>query len=153
VTFTPSATPTITPTPAATPVPPDAQIPSVLRTPFPRQAASAGPDAALVDLVLASGEKDDQPVGPGTRFPSGTDRVYAFLTFDGMSRNVPWAHVWYGEVDGRMVELWSIVELWPYESPRGSTWRYLNCRDGRYELHIYVGHELEQKIPFYIGDG
>ena len=151
VTPTPTATATVTPTPTATPVPPDAHLPSAVRTPFPTWAVTPGPDAALVDLVLAAGQRNDEPVGPTTRLPAGTERVYAFFTFDGMARGVPWVHVWYGEVEGQMVEVWSQVELWPYDDARGRTWRFFNCRSGRYELHVYVGQQLQQKVPFVVG--
>ena len=148
---TPTSTPTVTPTPTSTPIPPDAELPSVIRTPFPPDALDPGPEAVLVDLVLAAGEENNEPVNATVKFPSGTERVYAFFTFDGMARNVPWSHVWYGEVDGRMVEVWSQIELWSYDSPQGFTWRYMNCQDGRYELHIYVGRELQRSVPFTVG--
>jgi hypothetical protein len=148
-TFTPTSTPTITPTP--TPVPPEGVPPGALRTPFPAVASTPGPDATLVELGLAAGEQNGQPVRPMTSFPSGTEQVYVFLTMDGMARNVPWAHVWYAEVEGKWVEVWGQVELWPYDTPRGYTWRFLNCRDGRYELHIYIGRVLEQKVSFTVG--
>ena len=150
-TFTPTSTPTITPTATATPVPPDAEVPTVLRTPFPAMAVTAGPDAALVDLVLAAGVENDQPVQPMTNFIPGTEQVYAFFTFDGMARNVPWSHVWYAYVDDGMIEVWSEVDLWPGDAPHGFTWRYLNCQDGRYELHVYVDRRLQQKVPFTVG--
>jgi hypothetical protein len=154
-TVTPSPTPTatVTPTGTPTPIPPDADLPSVLRVPFPASATTPGPDAVLVELVLAVGEQENEPVHPTTRFPQGTGRVYAFFTFDGMSRNVPWTHVWYGEVDGQATELWSQVELWAYDAPRGRAWRYFNCHAGRYELHIYVGQQLQQRIPFVVEGG
>jgi len=154
-TATPSPTPTatVTPTGTPTPIPPDADLPSVLRTFFPTAAATPGADAALVNLVLAAGERGNQPVDPNTRFPVGTQRVYAFFEFDGMSRNVPWAHVWYGEVDGRMTELWGQVELWTYDAPSGRTWRFFNCRAGRYELHVYVGRQMQQRISFVVEGG
>jgi len=152
VTFTPTSTPTVTPTPTITVVPADAVLPSALRTPFPRQAVSAGPEAALVDLVLAPARNGDQPVNPTSHFPASTERVYAFFTFDGMARNVPWVHVWYSAVDGQMIEVWSQVELWATDAPRGYMWRYFHCRPGRYELHIYVDHRLEQQVPFVVGE-
>jgi hypothetical protein len=153
VTFTVTFTPTFTPTPTETPVPPDSDLPAVLRLPFPTQAVTPGPDAALVSLVLAPGQQNDQPVSPTTRFAPGTERVYAFLTFEGMARNVPWIHIWYGEQDGQLVALWSQVELWAYDSPQGRTWRYFNCRPGKYELHVYVGRRLQQKIAFVVEGG
>jgi hypothetical protein len=128
-------------------------LPSVLRTPFPAAAVTPGADAALVDLVLAAGEHENQAVDPTTRFPVGTQRVYAFFAFDGMSRNVPWSHVWYGEVDGQMTELWGQVELWTYDGPSGRTWRFFNCRAGRYELHIYIGRQMQQRISFVVEGG
>jgi hypothetical protein len=114
-------------------------------------AVTPGPDAVLTDVVLARGEQGNEPINPGTSFPRGTERVYAFLRFEGMHRNVPWTHAWYGQVDGQMVEVWSQVELWPYDDSSGRTWRYFNCRSGQYELHIYVGKQLQQQIPFTVG--
>lgn len=149
-TWTVTLTPTVTPTPTQTPTPPESDLPSVLREPLPPQAVTPGPDAALVEVVLAAGQKDDKPVNPTTRFPPGTQYVYIFVTLNGMARNVPWAHVWYKEVDGQMVELWGRVELWSYDATRGYTWRYFECDPGRYELHVYVGRRLEQKIPFTV---
>ena len=150
-TSTPTSTPTVTPTPTATTIPADDELATVLRTPFPNSAVLPGEDAVLVDVVLAAGESANQPVGPTMRFPSGTAHVYAFLTFDGMQRGVPWAHVWYAEVEGKMTEVWGQVELWSYDGARGMVWRYLNSRDGRYELHIYVGRTLQQRVPFTVG--
>jgi hypothetical protein len=150
-TFTPIPTPTATPTPTETPIPADAELPSAFRVPFPAQAVTPNPDAALVELVLAAGEEENKPVNPTTNFAESTERVYVFFTFDQMARNVPWAHAWYGKVDGELVELWSQVELWPYDDPRGYGWRYFNCQSGRYELHIYVGRRLQQKVPFTVG--
>ncbi|MFN2228676.1 MAG: hypothetical protein ACK2VA_02805 [Anaerolineae bacterium] len=149
-TFTPTSTPTVTPTPTATPVLPGAELPSVLRTPLPAGAAAVG-DAQLVDVVLAAGVEENQPVGPALSFPAGTDRVYAFLTFEGMSRGVPVTYVWYAEVGGEMTEAWGRVELWPYDAPRGVMWRYLSARDGRYELRVYIGQELRQRVLFTVG--
>jgi len=150
-TFAPTHTPTVTPIPTETPVPPDADLPSALRTPFPAHAVTPGPGAVLAELVLAAGEQDDRPVDPGTHFAKGTERVYAFFVFDGMSRNVPWVHVWYRQVDGQMIELWSQAELWTYDAALGRAWRYCSCRPGRYELHIYVGRRLQQQVPFTVG--
>ena len=151
VTFTPTHTPTVTPTPTNTPIPPDVDLPAALRTPFPAEAVTPGPNAALANLILSSGEQEDKPVDATTAFPAGTERVYAFFTFAGMSRNVPWIHIWYGEVDGQMVEQWSQVELWSYDAASGNTWRFFNCHPGRGELHIYVGRELRQRVPFTVG--
>jgi hypothetical protein len=104
-----------------------------------------------VDLVLAAREENNQPVDPTTKFPDGTERVYAFLTFDGMARNVPWTHVWYVKADGAMREVWSQVELWTYDTSQGFTWRYLSSQNGQYELHIYIDRRLQQKVPFTVG--
>lgn len=150
VTYTPTSTPTVTPTPTATPIPPDADLPAVLRTPFPSPAITPGASAALVELVLAPGEQNNTPVNPGTAFPPGTERVYAFFSFDGMARNVPWAHVWYIETDGKMIEYWSSAELWSYDSARGLTWRYVNARPGKYELDVYIDRLLQIKVPFTV---
>jgi hypothetical protein len=102
-------------------------------------------------VVLSSGERENRPVDDTAAFPAGTERVYAFFTFSGMSRNAPWTHVWYGEIDGQMVEQWSQVELWPYDAASGNTWRFFNCRPGRGELLVYVGRELQERLPFTVG--
>ncbi|MBN1581124.1 MAG: hypothetical protein JXA89_10505 [Anaerolineae bacterium] len=149
-TYTPTPTPTVTSTPTQTPIPPDTDLPRILQTPFPSNAVTPGPDAALVGLILASGQENNTPINPGTAFPSGTERIYAFFTFDGMARNVPWSHIWYVELDGQMIEYWSATELWSYDSAGGLAWRYINPRPGKYELDIYVGRVLQQKIPFTV---
>ena len=149
-TFTPTLTPTITPTPTRTPIPPDANLPPALLTPFPAGAVEPGDKAALVELVLAASESNNQPINPGATFPADTEHVYAFFTFDGMARNVPWIHVWYVQVDEQMAEYWSSIELWSYGSASGKTWRYVNVRPGKYELDVYIGHNLQQKIPFTV---
>ncbi len=152
-TWTPTATPTITPTPTRTPLPPEAERPTALRTPFPLQAVEPAENAALVDLVLAAGQENNQPVDPGTAFPANTERIYAFFTFDGMTPNVPWIHIWYIQVGDEWVEYWSSVELWQYPSSRGTAWRYINARPGRYELHVYIGYGLQTRVPFTIQNG
>jgi hypothetical protein len=152
-TYTPTLMPTVTPIPIATPIPADADLPPVLLTPFPPQAVEPGTDAALVELILGSGEQNNTPVNPGTTFPSDTERIYAFFTLDGMARNVPWVHIWYIETDGQMVEYWSSAELWAYDSARGMAWRYINPRPGKYQLDVYIGRVLQQKIPFTVQDG
>jgi hypothetical protein len=149
-TLPPTDTPTVTITPTETPLPPDADLPAVVRAPLPTQAVTPGPDAKLVELVLASGMQDDSPVGASTQFAKGTARVYAFFTFDGMSRDVPWSHVWYSQVGGELVESWSAAELWPYDSAHGRVWRYFEPRAGYYELHVYVGRRLQLKVPFTV---
>jgi hypothetical protein len=149
-TFTPTATPTITPTATPPPISAGGQPPLPLSTPFPAQAVTPGPEARVVEVVLAAGRDGDLPVAPARRFPAGTGRVYAFFTFAGMSRNVPWVHVWYKEVDGEMVEVWSQIELWGFDSPTGHTWRYLNCRPGSYELRVYIGRGIAANVPFLI---
>jgi len=152
-TATSTHTPTVTPTPTPTPIPPDAEWPSALLTPFPVQAVTPGPNAMLVNLVLATGEENNAPVNPGSNFAPETEHVYAFFTFEGMARNVPWAYIWYIQVEGQMIEYWSSAELWSYNSAQGTVWRYINARTGKYELHIYIGRNLQQKIPFTVRDG
>ena len=149
-TLPPTDTPTVTATPTETPLPPDADLPAAVRAPLPTQAVTPGPDAKLTELVLASGVQDDMPVGASTQFARGTARVYAFFTFDGMSRDVPWTHVWYAQANGQLTEVWSAVELWPYDSARGRVWRYFEPHAGHYELHVYVGRRLQFKVPFTV---
>lgn len=155
----PTATPTLIPTPTSTPVAARRQVPtpeigrSMPKPLLSSDAATPGPNAALVDWVLAAGQVDNEPVRPANHFPEGTSRVYAFLTFEGMAPHVPWSHVWYVDVDGQLREVWRGTELWPYEYANGRRWRYLNCRAGRYELHVYVGQELQQKLSFVVKGG
>lgn len=150
-TVPPTETPTITPTPTRTPIPAGTDLPFLLQTPFPQSAIEAGPDAAITEVLLAAGEQGNMPIDVRTDFASGTQRIYAFFTFQGMAADVPWAHVWYVEVNGQMTELWGQVESWQHASPDGRQWRYFNCRDGRYELHVYIDRRLEQKISFTVG--
>jgi hypothetical protein len=67
-----------------------------------------------------------------------------------MEDGVPWAHVWYGEVDGQMQEIWGRAELWSYEYSGGRIWRYFDCGVGNFELHVYVGQKLQVKVPFVV---
>lgn len=152
-TFTPTSTPTVTPTPTRTPLPPDAELPTPLRTPFPTHAVEPGEGAVLSGLILASGVENNQPVNPGAIFATGTERIYAFFTFEGMAPNVPWVYIWYIQIDDEWVEYWSSTELWQYNSARGTVWRYVNARPGKYELHVYIGYGLQRKVSFTVQDG
>ena len=102
---------------------------------------------------MAAGQQENRPVDPTTVFVQGTRRVYAFLLFDGMSDGVPWTHVWYGEVNGEMQEIWGKTESWSREYSRGQIWRYFDCGVGRFELRVYVGERLQQTIPFVVRGG
>jgi hypothetical protein len=159
----PTSTPTVTPTSTVSPTPlpsatstatpTDVALPGVLRKSPLAGAATPGADALLVEVTMAVGEEDNRPVDPTSVFARGTRRVYAFLLFDGMGDSVPWTHVWYGEVDGQMREIWGKTELWSYEYSRGRIWRYFDCGIGKHELHIYVGKQLQQKVPFEVKGG
>jgi hypothetical protein len=159
----PTATPTVASTPAHTLVPTATSTPDVLVTPDDRRSSTVsvlpagtvepGPDASVVEVVLAAGQAANEPVRPASRFPQGTKRVYAFMTFEGMAPGVPWSHVWYVEVGGQMQELWRETSSWPYAYATGRQWRYLNCRAGRYELQVYVGDQLQQTVSFLVEGG
>ena len=159
----PTATPTVTSAPTRTPRITATSTPDAPATPEDRRSSMVsvlptgtvepGPDAALVEVVLAAGQAANEPVRPASRFPQGTRRVYAFMTFDGMAPGVPWSHVWYVEVGGQMRELWRETSSWPYEFAAGRQWRYLNCRGGHYELHVYVGDRLQQTVSFVVEGG
>jgi hypothetical protein len=153
VTSTTTAAPTAIPIVTATAMPLDVDLPGLLHRPQPAGAVTPGPDALLVEVTLAAGEEGNKPVHPTTVFARGTKRVYAFMFFDGMSDRVPWTHVWYGEVDGQMREIWGETELWSYEYSRGQIWRYFDCSVGNYELRVYVGQHLQQKVPFVVQGG
>jgi hypothetical protein len=133
-------------------MPTDAELPVVLR----RTQAVAGtpaPEAHLVEVTMAADQQENRPVDPTTVFVKGTRRVYAFLLFDGMSGGVPWTHVWYGEVDGEMREIWGKTESWSREYSHGQIWRYFDCGVGKFELRIYVGEQLQQTVPFVVQGG
>jgi hypothetical protein len=151
----PTATPTSTPLPPATgtPTPTNAKLPDTLRRLPSIDAATPGVHASLVELTMAAGEEDNRPIQPTTVFTKGTKRVYAFMLFDGMADRVAWSHVWYGEVDGQMREIWGKTELWDYEYSYGRIWRYFDCGVGNFELHIYVGKDLQRKVPFVVQGG
>jgi hypothetical protein len=146
---TSTALPSVTPTRTAATTPTDTDLPAVLRR-SQSTGATPEPGAHLVEATMAAGQRENMPVDPTTVFPRGTRRVYAFLLFDGMSRGVPWTHVWYGEVDGEMREIWGKTESWSREYSRGQIWRYFDCGVGKFELRIYVSERLQQTVPFVV---
>jgi hypothetical protein len=147
VTATPGATPTATATPAAAFL--DGESPAALRS-LPG-AVTPSADALLLSVTMAAGERNSRPVDPTTVFAEGTKRVYAFMLFDGMAQGVPWTHVWYREVDGELQEAWGRSELWSYDYSYGQIWRYFDCGPGKHELHVYVGDQLQKRVPFVVG--
>jgi hypothetical protein len=157
-TATPTITPTATATPSATPTATamanavDVTLPAALRG-SGDLGTKPGENSTLIEVTMAAGERGNRPIDPTTVFARGTKRVYAFMLFDGMADGVPWSHVWYGQVDGEMQEIWGRTELWSYEYSRGQIWRYFDCGIGRFELHVYVGDQLQQKVPFVVLGG
>lgn len=118
-----------------------------VEAPAPAAAAPAfGP------ITFASGQRNDQPVGAGTQFPSGTEEIYAFFDYSGMSNGLEWRQVWYveGEVGLDSTDTWSAGE-------EGNYWISVNSRkglpDGKYLLELYVEGELVQSGEFSIGQG
>lgn len=147
--LTSTALPTVTPMASAAATSANGDQPTEQRR---SQSTTATPasGAYLVEVTMAAGERENRPVDPTTIFAKGTRRVYAFLLFDGMSSGVPWTHVWYGEVDGEMRQIWGKTESWSREYSYGQIWRYFDCGVGRFELRVYVGEKLQQTVPFVV---
>lgn len=103
-------------------------------------------------ITFAAGQRNDQPVNPGTRFPSGTREIYAFFDYQGMADGVSWRQVWYvdGEVGLDSEDVWDGGEA-------GNYWISVNAKnglpDGNYLLELYVEGELVQTGEFAIGGG
>lgn len=157
--YTPTATTTPTPTatratPTATTTPtpgtgtPVAGLPSSMLTPVP-DAATPGPSAAFVSITFARDVRGNEPVDPGTVFPEGIPRIYAFFTFEGMSPGVAWTYAWYQNG----TEIWSRTGPWEH-GERGTIWVFYCPGDGytagEYGVRLYIGEELQQVGRFRV---
>ncbi|MCS6844292.1 MAG: trypsin-like peptidase domain-containing protein [Caldilineales bacterium] len=114
------------------------------------ETASASP--VFGPITFAAGQRNDQPVDPGTQFPSGIREVFAFFDYEGMADGVSWRQVWYvdGEVGLDSEDTWDGGEA-------GSYWISVYTKnglpDGQYLLELYVEGELVQSGEFAIGGG
>jgi hypothetical protein len=151
--YTPTATATsATPTATITPTPwsgtPVAGLPLSMLTPVP-DAVTPGPDATFVSITFAQDVKGNDPVDPATVFPEGIPRIYAFLTFEGMSPGVAWTYAWYQNG----TEIWSQTGPWEHDS-RGTIWIFYRPEEdytaGEYNVRLYIGEDLQRVGQFQV---
>jgi len=149
---TPVLTPTPKPTATASPSPtiiPTVGTPSSALTPIVG-AETPSPDATFNEITLARDVTDDnKPKDPGTVFPAGISRLYAFFDYHDLSDGVLWTQVWYRE--GK--EIGSESNLWEWGS-YGTAWIFLKpvggYSRGGYEVRLYIGDELKQTATFTV---
>lgn len=147
----PSATPTrrLTATPPLIPTPtPFYPLPETALSPLPG-AVPAGPEAEILFITFAVGEKNGQPVDPGVEFPPGDHRVYLFFEYRGMARNVVWTYGWYK--DGTYLD--GATRLWVLNS-RGVNYLYFKppggYEPGVYEVRIWIEGRFQGSRQFLI---
>ena len=54
--------------------------------------------AKIGPLTFSSGQENDQPIDEGTQFPSGTEEIFAFFDYSGMTDGAELRQVW--TIDG-----------------------------------------------------
>ena len=150
----PTSVPTPTPEPTATISPTPTIIPTI-GTPTSALTPIVGvktpsPEAAFGEITLARGVTDDnKPKDPGTIFPAGISRLYAFFDYHNLSNGVLWTQAWYRE--GK--EIGSESSLWEWGS-YGTAWIFLKpvggYSRGEYEVRLYIGDELKQTATFTV---
>ncbi len=152
-TFTPEPTPTETPIPPTdTPVPPTNTptpeptatpvLPTNTPTPFADSSpfisssrTPAPPEVHVGPIVFASEITDDlDPVDPGTRFPDGVEQIYAIFPFEGMSKGLDYAAIWYQ--NGQ--ELAREEGKWPWGTRAKSFTFIVPHGEGLYKLDLYI---------------
>ncbi len=146
--------PSPTPQPTATASPSPTIIPTVV-TPSPTPTLIVGvttpsPDATFGEITMARGvTEDNKPKDPGTVFPAGIARLYAFFDYRNLSNGVLWTQAWYRE--GK--EIGSESSLWEWGS-YGTAWIFLKpiggYSRGEYEVRLYIGDELKQTATFTV---
>jgi hypothetical protein len=144
-TFTPSSTNTATATATSTASPTTTQTPSetLVRAPFtntvPESSVTPGPNASLTITALDTQLSPSYgPVAPSHNFNAGFNRIYYFVTFDGMQNGVLWRR--------QLIEDNVAVEedayLWGL-SQSGSTYFFFGqdsgFKAGSYEIRLYIG--------------
>lgn len=114
--------------------------------------APSGVSPQFGAITFAQGQRNDQPVGPDVRFPSGTKEIYAFFDYKGMTDGMSWRQAWYvdDEVGLDAEDTWEA-------GGQGNYWVSINSKkglpDGAYLLELYVGDKLLQSGEFVIGSG
>jgi hypothetical protein len=110
-------------------------------------------DGPFGPITFASGiNENDQPLNPGTSFPTGTDTLYAFWDYSGMEDGVEWYERWL--LDGE--ELVIFDDVW-FGGPSGSWWDSIYLLsgaplpEGTWTLELYVDGVLVQEGSATIG--
>lgn len=152
---TPTATVTLTPQPTATePFIPTSTPQATLPITFTTALSLAVPppaDARIEFWTLAQGvDENDQPVGVGTQFPQGIERIYLFFRYDGLLPDVPWTTVWYQ--DGAFLD--GGTNLWESQQTVGEWYVFLTLGGGypvgEYEVQVWLGERLQIRVFFSV---
>ena len=108
--------------------------------------------AKIGPLTFSSGQENDQPVDEGTQFASGTEEIFAFFDYSGMTDGAELRQVW--TIDGE--DGLDTTDGWN-AGATGSYWISINSSDGlpdgEYELELYVDGKVAQTGQFSIGGG
>jgi len=117
-------------------------------------AGEAG-TSAFGPITFASGiDANDQPLNPGTRFPSGLEELYVFWEYTGMRDGMAWEERWLLDRE----ELARFEATWQWGESglfRDRIYRESGrpLDDGTYTLELYVEGELVQSGTAVIGSG
>jgi len=134
-----SAEETVAPTPVATLTPPATQ---------PTATPPARP--YIRDVILARGVSDArEPVEPGTQFPAGPERLYAFFSYGNMTGPLTWSQAWYKDD----TELARETGPWTYGWAGRAYVFYMPAggwTPGAYSVRFYIGDLLEAESTFII---
>ena len=108
--------------------------------------------AKIGPLTFSSGQEDDQPIDEGTQFSSGTEEIFAFFDYSGMTDGAEVRQVW--TIDGE--DGLDTTDAWN-AGAAGSYWISVNSSDGlpdgQYELELSVDGKVAQTGQFSIGGG
>ena len=108
--------------------------------------------AKIGPLTFSSGQEDDQPIDEGTQFSSGTEEIFAFFDYSGMTDGAELRQVW--TIDGE--DGLDTTDAWN-AGATGSYWISINSSDGlpdgEYELELSVDGKVAQTGQFSIGGG
>ena len=144
---TPSPTAVLTPaTPSRIAEQP---TPTRISTPIPQTMTEGSP---FSNLVLALGiDENNQPVSPGSRFPTGDRPMYLFFDYENIEPGTRWGHMWVKEGE----DLGRTMSTWPAEwGTVGAAWVYYAPSDdygpGLYEVHLLVGDEAVASVTFIV---
>jgi hypothetical protein len=158
-TSTPTATvtPSLTPTPTLTLTPTNTPTPTAtyetalhLYEPFGARAAA---ENAVVRVVSAdvSVSQNSTPLEPRVEFPTGTTRIYLFISYRNMANGVAWSRVLYR--DGAALQgstlLWSM-------GAEGSSYFFFGSDEGYpagdYRVELTLGDETSSTFEFRVVD-